>query len=52
MNTLLLFALITVLLIGWVIGSVVGFVLGYDTASNKKTDDTLDVYKVEDETLE
>lgn len=53
MNTLILFALLTVFLIGLVVGAVVGavvgFVLGHDTASNNNTDEPLDVYKVEED---
>lgn len=49
MNTLILFALLTVFLVGLVVGAVVGFVLGHDTASNNNTDEPLDVYKVGEE---
>lgn len=49
---MILYALLTVLLIGLVIGFVIGFVIGHDFAKSKTEDDTLDVYKVEDETLE
>lgn len=49
MNTLILFALLTVFLIGLVVGAVVGFVLGHDAASTGRTDEPLDVYKVEED---
>lgn len=51
MNTLILFALLTVFLIGLVVGAVVGFVLGHDSADTRWTDDPLDVHKVEEDEL-
>ena len=49
MNTLILFGLLTVFLIGLVVGAVVGFVLGHDSASINNTDEPLNVYKVEED---
>lgn len=50
--SMILYVLLTVLLIGLVIGFVIGFVIGHDFAKSNTEDDTLEVYKVEDETLE
>lgn len=45
---MILYALLTVMLIGLDIGFLIGFYIGHSFAKSKTEDDTLEVYKVED----